>query len=1137
MAHESRNGVSLDAPARVVDREGGATRGGNGGQPRVGTQGCASEDAAARLSAGARFPPVQRHERMTQIPGARRTTSEYQGHGIDEPEALREAVRRSLLEGATASHAGCDVGAGASDGTGAGNGARGAVLSTPPGSRSTPALASPVAVAGVALSLGGRVPLSTSSPSLDVPGGEADGARGGGAVSASAGTGAGDGASDAVPASPPVLHGASEPASVVAAAGAASSLRGQVPPHGSSPQPDVPGEESHAGHGDEAADFLRDIGESLLAERGVGAPSAEPVGEPANVSAGVPQVPRGTGPQVGAALGFVMAIETEAIGHCPCPTLVMAPPGALHSVATVVRRVLAHLPALDPHPAPGVDRSFGAEHFRRAVRQVNRASAAGASGDRVDWLVQLCHTAVDIEERLFQLISHMAHGPTPVMVDGNSTQQERDQLAWWRVLYLLPRWLLATVPEAAREDDESITQVVEARCWAFMRFQLESLHRLSGAGSAERAGARAGDALGGAGVPPPVSKAARANMLADVGELRRAAMTLDSTTHLITKALCDKRGTRGAWVWELCLRRVRELHPQGGDDFTPDSVPHPHGGGWCLGGVPPELRRVHFGARLFCSFKGTPEQWERVWGDYGPINYDDVKVRPILVGGALDKLVQKSQQLAANPALARTFQPLQYGVAVPSGMDMLVWAQRAHALWQPRGVTVLEDAGGAFPSASRRRVAEAIVRYGHTSLFGYYAAGHSGSQPVYVDGVEGPVLMASSGLFQGKVLASAYFCLGLHPLLEEMHRSFPRLRVSAIIDDVQFQGPVRHASAAHAWLRLHGPEYGYNLNASKGAVVPHSDTIGSGVSNTGDEPLLARSPGAGGGRASDDDGPAGEDGSGASDASEAEATLCDVAIGGNGSRRGGDAAGGADGGSGESDLFAAPLVRDDGEVRVFTDGGANPNPGTGMPWHRSGCGSIVLEAPPGGFATPVHDASGDPACDERDGVTISADQFWCGRESTNNTAEYLGVLSAVYKLGLEGRFRAVVTMDSRLVVDQFAGRCRVGLELQPYYDLLMRFGREFKRKGGELRLVHRRRAHNTRADALATMATWPGHGRPLPGALLDLLPDYARPYGRDRRGEQAPPMPEADVAERYTVPRPARRVLGATSRRAHRRLK
>ena len=84
--------------------------------------------------------------------------------------------------------------------------------------------------------------------------------------------------------------------------------------------------------------------------------------------------------------------------------------------------------------------------------------------------MQLCHTAVGIEERLFQLISHMAHGPTPVMVDGNSTQQERDQLAWWRVLYLLPRWLLATVPEAAREDDESITQVVEARCWAFMRF-------------------------------------------------------------------------------------------------------------------------------------------------------------------------------------------------------------------------------------------------------------------------------------------------------------------------------------------------------------------------------------------------------------------------------------------------------------------------------------------------------------------------------------------------------------------------------------------------------------------------------------------------------------------------------------------
>ena len=95
---------------------------------------------------------------------------------------------------------------------------------------------------------------------------------------------------------------------------------------------------------------------------------------PANISVGAPQVPRGTGPEVGVALDFVMTIETGAIGHCLCPTLAMAPPGVMHSVATVVRRVLAHLPALDPHPLRGstdplVLSTFGGRCARLIVHQ------------------------------------------------------------------------------------------------------------------------------------------------------------------------------------------------------------------------------------------------------------------------------------------------------------------------------------------------------------------------------------------------------------------------------------------------------------------------------------------------------------------------------------------------------------------------------------------------------------------------------------------------------------------------------------------------------------------------------------------------------------------------------------------------
>ena len=43
-----------------------------------------------------RIPPVERHARPTQIPGMRHSTSALQGHDVDEPEAVKEAIRRSL---------------------------------------------------------------------------------------------------------------------------------------------------------------------------------------------------------------------------------------------------------------------------------------------------------------------------------------------------------------------------------------------------------------------------------------------------------------------------------------------------------------------------------------------------------------------------------------------------------------------------------------------------------------------------------------------------------------------------------------------------------------------------------------------------------------------------------------------------------------------------------------------------------------------------------------------------------------------------------------------------------------------------------------------------------------------------------
>jgi hypothetical protein len=76
---------------------------------------------------------------------------------------------------------------------------------------------------------------------------------------------------------------------------------------------------------------------------------------------------------------------------------------------------------------------------------------------------------------------------------------------------------------------------------------------------------------------------------------------------------------------------------------------------------------------------------------------------------------------------------------------------------------------------------------------------------------------------------------------------------------------------------------------------------------------------------------------------------------------------------------------------------------------------------------------------------------------------------------------------------------------------------ELRAKGGYLHLVHRRREHNTRADSYATLATMPGHGRPLPADLVARMPQRLHPYIRDLNPGFPPPLPaERSMDLRYS---------------------
>ena len=88
-------------------------------------------------------------------------------------------------------------------------------------------------------------------------------------------------------------------------------------------------------------------------------------------------------------------------------------------------------------------------------------------------------------------------------------------------------------------------------------------------------------------------------------------------------------------------------------------------------------------------------------------------------------------------------------------------------------------------------------------------------------------------------------------------------------------------------------------------------------------------------------------------------------------------------------------------------------------------------------------------------------------KATNNYAEYCGILAALHRLAEEGVRRALIHLDSELVVRQLNGEYRVKSQsLKKLYDEAC----SLKAMFDALRIRHVPRSENARADSLANKA-------------------------------------------------------------------
>ena len=232
---------------------------------------------------------------------------------------------------------------------------------------------------------------------------------------------------------------------------------------------------------------------------------------------------------------------------------------------------------------------------------------------------------------------------------------------------------------------------------------------------------------------------------------------------------------------------------------------------------------MHFAGRLVLLYKGTDDEYRQLLASPDTAGIDDIKIRPIAVGGSHDRTVCRAQQASHKRPMAAYFEPLQYSVAISGGLDMLIHAQRAHAHLHPSHAFLSLDAENAFNLLHRDAISDGIRDADMDGLLPYFRAGHGHRTPLYSSSDPCPIGWSQQGARQGCPLGSAYFCFGLQPMLKRLQRHCPGVRVGAATDDIGLQGPVPELERAFRWLQCHGPEYGYHLRPDKCVLTPPSE--------------------------------------------------------------------------------------------------------------------------------------------------------------------------------------------------------------------------------------------------------------------------------------------------------------------------
>ena len=188
-------------------------------------------------------------------------------------------------------------------------------------------------------------------------------------------------------------------------------------------------------------------------------------------------------------------------------------------------------------------------------------------------------------------------------------------------------------------------------------------------------------------------------------------------------------------------------------------------------------------------------------------------VRPIGIGEVLRRIVGKALTSFLKQDIVDTVGPLQLSAGAEVGAEAAIHAMEAIYQDPECQAVLLVDASNAFNSLNRS-ASLLNIRHICPEISTYLINTYRDPSRLYISNSGGHYIMSNEGTTQGDNCASAYYSLGIQPIVEELNKVEDNKQIW-YADDAGTGGKLNALKEWWDKLTDIGPRYGYFPNPSK----------------------------------------------------------------------------------------------------------------------------------------------------------------------------------------------------------------------------------------------------------------------------------------------------------------------------------